>query len=317
MTGNQQASEDRVKTKVHIRDLVHGLVHRSSGIKQPRTAQTARHNISLPLNLISPIPPATAALAPTPTQECVPRYRKDTDATDQAENRNEMVFDNTSCLLLSPISASNNSGLHPPFETRPRQALSILSSVAPLTLRSTSFTITSPLFSHGLIRLDSSLRTDSSHSPNEEHLDWVAFQIALSGMTELPQDNYDASVLQSEVDEDEADSIITWWTGFGFPGYGQLVCEQDIKNDNRTGAIKNFVTTPLHHTDNVILIRDWDQDVKIADIPHNITLRTVIPEDRFSLVDLSSLPPSPMSDMPLTGDGKDFIPMGFNLMHDL
>ncbi|KAG4426962.1 hypothetical protein IFR05_017555, partial [Cadophora sp. M221] len=49
---------------------------------------------------------------------------------------------------------------------------------------------------------------------------------------------------------------------------------------------------------------------------NNITPRT-IPEDRLSPVDLSSLPPSPMSDMPLSRDDKDFIPMGFNLMHDL
>ncbi|KAG4427117.1 hypothetical protein IFR05_017400, partial [Cadophora sp. M221] len=212
---------------------------------------------------------------------------------------------------------SYNSRLYSLFETRPRQALSILSPVAPLTLGSTSFTITSPLFSHGLIRLNSPLRTDSSYSPNEEQLDWVTFQTALSGITETPQGNYDASVLQSEVDEDEVDSIISWWTSFGFPGYGQLVCESDIENNNsKTGATKSFIATPLHHTNSVILIRDWDEDVRTADILHNITPRTIIPEDRLSLVDLSSLPPSPMSNMPLNGDDKDFIPMGFNLMHD-
>ncbi|PBP20297.1 hypothetical protein BUE80_DR008999 [Diplocarpon rosae] len=122
-----------------------------------------------------------------------------------------------------------------------RPSLSILPPPAQITLPSTNFTLTSPLFRHGPIRLDRLVRGRKGSSPEEEALDWIAFQMAISGT--ILDDNADLrDDAEWEADEAEIDDIIKWYGSFGFQGYGRIESEADVRErEEATTAPKPVV----------------------------------------------------------------------------
>ncbi|ESZ96980.1 hypothetical protein SBOR_2662 [Sclerotinia borealis F-4128] len=110
------------------------------------------------------------------------------------------------------------------------------SSVDYIELPCTPYTLTSPLFRHGPIRLEHVYHNhhrDSEPAPDlEEALDWTAFQMAISGtMDDGTLGASEESIW--EADEAEVDSILDWWTGFGYPGIGRLVTEAPASRRKR------------------------------------------------------------------------------------
>ncbi|EKD18390.1 hypothetical protein MBM_03383 [Drepanopeziza brunnea f. sp. 'multigermtubi' MB_m1] len=99
-----------------------------------------------------------------------------------------------------------------------------------IILPSTHYTLTSPLFRHGPIRLERLIRDRRASCPDDaaEALDWTAFQMAISGtMQDGTHDTRDDS--EWEADEAEIDGIVDWYRGFGFRGYGRIETEADVR----------------------------------------------------------------------------------------
>ncbi|TGO34653.1 hypothetical protein BHYA_0187g00010 [Botrytis hyacinthi] len=234
------------------------------------------------------------------------------------------------------------------------------SSVDYIQLPSTPYTLTSPLFRHGPIRLEHVYHRsdrDSLSAPEfEEALDWTAFQMAISGtMDDGTLGASEESIW--EADEAEVDSIFDWWSGFGYPGIGRLVKEAPVSRRKRgkslaaTGAEKsprkikdgrdNRATTiglglgfdiPSESSSGrprtpeyqgglwVETIRDSaPQVVESVSGPtlvarRDVALKVNVPEPKIDDDDNDSLPPSPIN---LVKIKDEYIPMGYNLGHDL
>ncbi|KAF5871920.1 uncharacterized protein Bfra_008946 [Botrytis fragariae] len=235
------------------------------------------------------------------------------------------------------------------------------SSVDYIQLPSTPYTLTSPLFRHGPIRLEHVYHRsnrDSLSAPEfEEALDWTAFQMAISGtMDDGTLGASEESIW--EADEAEVESIFDWWSGFGYPGIGRLVKEPPVSRRKRgkslaaTDAEKslrkikdgrdNRATTiglglgfgiPSESSSGrsrtpeyqgglwVETIRDSaPQVVEAASGPtlgarRDVALKVNVPEPKIDDDDDNdSLPPSPIN---LVKIKDEYIPMGYNLGHDL
>ena len=165
-------------------------------------------------------------------------------------------------------------------------------------LPSTSFTLTSPLFKQGPIRI---VRREKELLPDEV-LDWTAFQMAISGpIDESGVDKRDD--IEKVADETEADEVLEWWAGYKFPGYSQMTKEGPSKKQKNaeTGAIK----THGNHGS-----KSGTDKIVVEGTMQGGTLRWSYAE---------SLPPSPMLEFvpPSPTKKEEVIPMGFNLSHDL
>ncbi|TGO86691.1 hypothetical protein BPOR_0284g00100 [Botrytis porri] len=234
------------------------------------------------------------------------------------------------------------------------------SSVDYIQLPSTPYTLTSPLFRHGPIRLEyvyhRSYRDSLSGPEFEEALDWTAFQMAISGTMD---DGTLGASQESicEADEAEVDSIFDWWSGFGYPGIGRLVKEAPVsrrkrgkslaatdaekssrknKNgrDNRATTIglglgfgipsescRGRPRSPEYQGGLwVETIQDSaPQVVEAVSGPtfgarRDVALKVNVPEPKIDDDDNDSLPPSPIN---LVKIKDEYIPMGYNLGHDL
>ncbi|KAK6612603.1 hypothetical protein H4I96_01816 [Botrytis cinerea] len=235
------------------------------------------------------------------------------------------------------------------------------SSVDYIQLPSTLYTLTSPLFRHGPIRLEHAYHRsnrDSLSAPDlEEALDWTAFQMAISGTMD---DGTLGASQESiwEADEAEVDSIFDWWSGFGYPGIGRLVKEAPVSRrkkvkslaaadaekclrKNKDGRDNRATTiglglgfgTPSESSSGgprtpeyqgglwIETIRDSaPQVVESVSIPtlgarRDVALKVNVPEPRIDDdEDNDSLPPSPIN---LVKIKDEYIPMGYNLGHDL
>ncbi|CAL3973615.1 unnamed protein product [Diplocarpon coronariae] len=121
-----------------------------------------------------------------------------------------------------------------------RPSLSIIPPPAQIFLPSTNFTLTSPLFRHGPIRLDRLVRNRKGSSPEEEALDWIAFQMAISGtIFDNKADLRDDA--EWEADEAEIDDIIEWYASFGFQGYGRIESEVDVREREEAALVSKPV----------------------------------------------------------------------------
>jgi hypothetical protein len=89
-----------------------------------------------------------------------------------------------------------------------------------ITLSSTPFSLTSPPFRHGPIRVD---RRRKNFSPEEEGLDWTAFQMAILGVMDDDRDT-EKDEEDWRLGEAELGEITSWFSGFGF-GIGKMVKE--------------------------------------------------------------------------------------------
>ncbi|KAE9368772.1 hypothetical protein N431DRAFT_486240 [Stipitochalara longipes BDJ] len=194
------------------------------------------------------------------------------------------------------------------------------------------FTLTSPLFRHGTIRVPVPYREPNLKS-DEEVLDWTAFQMAISGTGGIDgysdtQDREERQRLELEEIEMDAEDIVLWWAEFGYKGWGSMVGDESLRpkrrrresllvrkkrEDNERASSQESRVSPRH-----------DEDLKkIVDMEKTVVADNLRIGDsnelqrRRSLVE--SLPPSPMLDLVVPSPSKDseVIPMGFNLGHDL
>jgi len=145
-----------------------------------------------------------------------------------------------SALNISPalVSASDSSttSSRPSLMTRPLPTH--------MFLPSTNFTLTCPLFRHGPIRLDRLSRSRKGSSPEEEALDWIAFQMAIAGTIELDEHFGDLrDDAHWEFDEAEVDNLIDWWKSLGLGGYGRMENEEDVRD--KDGPIKIPAPIPV------------------------------------------------------------------------
>lgn len=195
-----------------------------SGYSTPRTVS----NFSLPLPT-SPVQ-RDGFVAKRPSSETTPaRPRADTP---------RMTFEDL--LFPSPPPKRNRrlSPLEAPLQPIPERLTTVLppldSANTPhelfvptegepkpgyITLSSTPFSLTSPPFRHGPIRVD---RRRMNFSPEEAGLDWTAFQMAMLGvMDDHDTENDDADWRLGEA---ELGEMTSWFSGFGF-GIGKMVKE--------------------------------------------------------------------------------------------
>lgn len=194
-----------------------------------------------------------------------------------------------------------------------------------ITLPSTPFTVISPLFRHGKIRLSYIHPIRNDTLPEDEALDWTSFQIAIAGkMDEYGLDTRDEE--QWEKDEMELDELMEWWAGFGFTGWGKLVggfradttekifmC-QKLKSHLDFGAeLPKPETQNISKANDVILT---GEKMMLEDKSLGADVGKLVVSRRPSIVE--SLPPSPMLDLSyLSTAREEVVPMGFNLGHDL
>ncbi|CZR55100.1 uncharacterized protein PAC_04986 [Phialocephala subalpina] len=110
-----------------------------------------------------------------------------------------------------------------------------------ILLPSTSFSLNAPWYRHGPIRIEKIIKPklDTPWSPGEESLDWVAFQMAISGnMDEIGRDFRSDSMW--EMDEVEVDEIEAWWEGYGM-GLGAI----DKENKGSDVALTSSRCSPV------------------------------------------------------------------------
>jgi hypothetical protein len=234
--------------------------------------------------------------------------------------------------LLTSISASTLPST-PPLSSQPADNY--------IYLPSTPFTLTSPLFRHGAIRVPLHFREPKLSSSHEEALDWTAFQMAISGTGGVDgyaaADNYEREErdrIEMEEKERELDSILEWWTGFGFQGFGRMVGDPRLMKNSKLDYRENARLKRWKRRGDVersgIVEEPKEPPRPREDSERNITdtEKIVADDDRgnMAVIDVQrkesltgSLPPSPMLDLVVPSQNQDneVIPMGFNLGHDL
>lgn len=189
-----------------------------------------------------------------------------------------------------------------------------------LLLPSTRYTLLAPRYCQGPIRVENPI--PECRSPEEEQLDWTAFQMALSGMN-------DTLVGEDEWEQNDAelDEIAIWWTSYGF-GLGYMeTADSMIPVKIKMPPIQQIQRqTPVHRSihgragsQTFGLGNSWRRHAREELDTGKIVskLESLNRSRRFSFTE--SLPPSPMLEIkvPLNSRNQDIIPMGFNLQHDI
>ena len=197
------------------------------------------------------------------------------------------------------------------IDAQPPQLL-IPESPSYMALPSTAFTLTSPLFRHGHIRLERILGEQKQSSPDDEPLDWTAFQMAISGT--IDEDQGERYGEEWEADEIGEDDIMEWWATFGFGGAGELVQETPVRERLKVERdMKEVVVQKVGAKDIISKPPTFEKELA-ADIPKMMTDISIARKGSLA----ESLPPSPMLDLlPGRNTDAEVIPMGYNLGHDL
>ncbi|KAK8061550.1 hypothetical protein PG994_007916 [Apiospora phragmitis] len=215
-------------------------------------------------------------------------------------------------------------------------------------LRSSPCTINIPLFKHGPIRLSKSDLIRDPKLGAEEGLDWTAFQMAiLGGAGDWFSDSED-TIRQREAEE--LDELMDWWDEWHFENTGGLV-KKEMESSSPTSTESDEEYSEFSYSD---IERDnpysphhrWQRTVQKAAASGRSLELSLPPRaashgfwdeneklyngggiqrwttdggkpERESLL---SMPQSPMLDFAVvTSDNGDvdFVPMGYNLGHDL
>jgi hypothetical protein len=217
-----------------------------------------------------------------------------------------------------------------------------------IELHSTPYTLTSPLYRHGSIRLYVS-RSKKSNGRNttgfkssqaalarkggarEAELDWTAYQMAISGGTgDYYMAGHIPSVSDLEDDEGELEEIEAWFEGFGFGprGLGDMIKEKrsrrkerprwlDLSRDVR-GAEEANKGQGSGSRENEVEYAGNGGESHRASISMSLSDLPPLPrsgEAAETIPEVESLPPSPLPEFDLNGEMS--VPMGFNLGHDL
>lgn len=209
--------------------------------------------------------------------------------------------------------------------------------------KSSPYSIATPAFQHGPIRLSKSDLVPDMSLGSDEGLDWTAYQMAiLGGAGDLLIDN-DVTLYRQE--EEEIADLAEWWDSFHFESTGDLVTRncgapsptstlsgdeipdlppyseidherpknphqrwQEAQRKTRASGLQLDISSRYFANGQNTMSDTWRQDSEEKQV--------VV--DRQSL---NSLPPSPMLDLRVirsdNGDDLDVVPMGYNLGHDL
>jgi hypothetical protein len=207
-----------------------------------------------------------------------------------------------------------------------------------ILLPATSFTLTSPLFQHGPICVGRFSREPKWSTPDEEPLDWTAFQMAISGTMDDGAEERDDK--QWQIEQEELHDIREWWMEYGY-GIGSMEKklpkrERAKKKPNRGWSKTTAADQEKRFEDRKnrevfyekILVEQSSQ--RGGETSRNgFSSEKTIEERQLGTVppiavprrgsSVESLPPSPMLDLVIPSLSKDreVIPMGFNLGHDL
>jgi hypothetical protein len=293
-------------------------------------------------------PPAIPQRHPNrPSRPNPPRKAQFAD-NDAGMVVNELTFPSPPRISLRPSTSGNVPHLPTIPEISPltlspaEQFTSVPSILQPpspqpgveencIYLPCTPFTLTSPLFRHGAIRVPIPFREPNTKS-HEEALDWTAFQMAISGAGSI--DGY-ADIYETEEreraalaeTEREVDEILQWWAEFGYQGWGRMVGDESLKvRGKRRDSLRRRKRDDIEQVsaeEARISPRPSEDLKKIVDTEKIVVAETSAigsmdeVQRKGSLAD--SLPPSPMLDFVVPDPSKDIevIPMGFNLGHDL
>jgi hypothetical protein len=193
-------------------------------------------------------------------------------------------------ILESSVLAVNTSDLN-------TMRLSPLNSPSTqyAILRSTPFTLTSPLFRHGNICIEHPAMPD-------EVLDWTAFHMAISGT--IDDQGETCGEMEHNFDEAEIDDLVEWWKDFHLP-LGEII-RRPPKSQRMVVYIKdkNNQETPWK------VARAGDQRLSGEGVTWGVKMEPC-PE---------TVPWIPMNQKqePVLGHGEESaISMGYNLNHDL
>ncbi|KAH6664060.1 hypothetical protein B0J14DRAFT_552286 [Halenospora varia] len=251
---------------------------------------------------------------------------------------------------VSPLSISLNpiqKSLLPSNSKSKRKPKSSLSPPTPthfhpqnfIDLSSTPFTLTSPLFRHGPIRLDrecfyalnrarksdSSLTNEDEGEGEEETFDWTAFQMAILGTMD---DEFDEDEDEVEWDEKVREDLFTFWSDLRFNNedLGRMTKKKDLNLDNEVTKIDIGLDDPrINLTHENLRSDNWrfnDQGQDYETMMQGLRISEQVVEAPVQY--RYSMPPSPLVDLGVlrvrgmrNGDVDVVIPMGFNLGHDL
>ncbi|KAK7962712.1 uncharacterized protein PG986_003537 [Apiospora aurea] len=215
-------------------------------------------------------------------------------------------------------------------------------------LRSSPCTITMSLFKHGPIRLSKSDLIPDPKLGVEEGLDWTAFQMAiLGGAGDWFSDSED-TIRQREAEE--LHELMDWWDEWHFENAGGLVTqEEEVSSPTSTESVEDyseFSYSDIERDNPYSPHHRWQRTMqKAADEGGSLELsmppraashgfwdeneklyngggiqRWTTEGGKPARESLLSMPQSPMLDFTLvTSDNGDvdFVPMGYNLGHDL
>jgi hypothetical protein len=242
-----------------------------------------------------------------------------------------------SAALLSPTSI-----VHPKNE-------------AYITLPSTNYTLTAPLFRHGPIRLAKS-DIAQSHADSQlsfaaemdRTLDWTAFQISiLGGAGDLYSESKDY-LKREEEEEQLVDDLCDWWEGYGYECYGRI--QRRAEDPSSSCTTPDAIDAPTHlpipikgefspglynqlprstggglltsrfNTARSIGLRRWTVEGRPKHPVTGKNLSMDLEVTRGRRPSMESLPQSPMLHLEVMEDvkGEEYVvPMGYNLGHDL
>ncbi|KAI0007608.1 hypothetical protein F4779DRAFT_496390 [Xylariaceae sp. FL0662B] len=201
-------------------------------------------------------------------------------------------------------------------------------------LQSSPCSMTVPTFRHGPIRLTKSDFVPDVKFGAEEGLDWTAFQMAISGGAGDWFTDSDDTIRRIEAEDVE--ELINWWRSWNFDSAGGLIT-QEIEAPSPTSTTSGEYYSDVSYSE---IEKDnpysphhqWQQLRRKAaaegreldlDISERIDEYDMTPSKEFSNREsYASLPQSPMLDLqvirsPDNDDDVDFVPMGYNLGHDL
>lgn len=206
-----------------------------------------------------------------------------------------------------------------------------------LFLQSSPFSVTSPRYRHGPIRLAKSDFIADVKVGAEEGLDWTAFQMAISGGAGDWLSESDDTIRRREAEE--VDELVDWFGSLNFKTPGNLVTQdfevpsptsttsgEDYSDVSYTEIEKDNPYSPHHQWQRLRRKaaaegRQLDLDMSGLELDTSKMRLDDQSKEYGRRESYASLPQSPMLDLRVIrtpdGDDMDVVPMGYNLGHDL
>jgi len=206
---------------------------------------------------------------------------------------------------------------------------------------STPYSLNMPTFRHGRIRFPKSDVMRGMNILPDDTMDWTAFQMAIGGGA---GDIFSGSSdFTRRADDEGLDDLVSWFDEFGFESAGALQVAPSTpvgstRRKRSRGESGEFSSASSSATD-----PDMELPIPVAqEFPHGFWNDGSVDTSKFTKDDgqcrikrwtldgppkkragnrdsTGSLPQSPMMQLVFVGQGDDgeFVPMGYNLGHDL